>query len=196
MEVSLDIIAGVIEKYNLPSVDEILILSKEGWKLLVKRTLRVYWEDQVRKEAEKKSTLERCHLVSFHIGSTHPVWDTVNSDRVDVMRAIVKVRILTGTYLLQVLRKKFRMDGVTEACCPLCYLEDEDTVHMLICCPALNEARIKYINELKKCIQSWLGTGERTIRIRNTNTLVQLIVDCRKLVPDVLLDNAEMLNVI
>ena len=117
-------IADAIEKYYLPSADEILLLSKEGWKLLLKRTLRVYWEDQLRKEAEKKSTLERCHLDCFHIGSTHPVWDTVNSNRVDVMRAIVKVRILTGTYLLQVHRKKSRMDGVTDACCPFCYLED------------------------------------------------------------------------
>ena len=37
--------------YYLPSADEILLLSKEGWKLLVKRTLRVYWEDQLRREA-------------------------------------------------------------------------------------------------------------------------------------------------
>ena len=58
---------------------------------------------------------------SFHIGSPPPhpptpVLDTVNSNRVDVMRAIVKVRILTGTYLLQVHKKEFRMDGVTDAC--------------------------------------------------------------------------------
>ena len=75
------------------------------------------------------------------------------------MRAIVKVRVLTGTYLLQVHRKKFRMDVVTDACCSLCYLEDEDIVHKLIRCPALNEVRITCINELKKCIQTWLGTG-------------------------------------
>ena len=66
----------------------------------------------------------------------------VDSNRVDVMRPIVKVRILTGTYLLPVHRKKFRMDGVTDASCPLCYLEDEDIVHMLIPCPALSEVRI------------------------------------------------------
>ena len=36
------------------------------------------------------------------------------------MRAIVKVRVLTGSYLLQVHRKEnIRMDGVTDACCPL-----------------------------------------------------------------------------
>ena len=38
------------------------------------------------------------------------------------MRVIVKVRILTGTFRLQVHRKKIRMDGVTDSC----YLEDED----------------------------------------------------------------------
>ena len=40
------------------------------------------------------------------------------------------MRILTGTYLPQVHRKKFRMEGTVDACCPLCYIEDEDLVHM------------------------------------------------------------------
>ena len=130
------------------------------------------------------------------MGFTHPVWDTVKPNKVDVMRAIVKVRILTGTYLLQVHRKKFRMDGVTDACCPLCCLEDEDIVHMLIRCPALSAVRTTYINELKQCIQSLLGPGEWTRRIKDSNTLVQLTVDYRKLVPNVLPNNSEILNVI
>ena len=69
-----------------------MLLNKEGWKLLVKGTLRVYWTEQLREEAGEKSTLERCHLNSLHMGFTHPVWDTVKSNRVDVMRAVVKVR--------------------------------------------------------------------------------------------------------
>ena len=189
-------IAGLVEKYCLPSPEEILLLNKEGWKLLVKRTLRVYWTEQLREEAGEKSTLERCHLDSLHMGFIHPVWDTVKPNRVDVMRAIVNVRILTGTYLLQVHRKKFRMDGVIDACCPLCCLENEDIVHMVIRWPALNAVRTTYINELKQCIQSLLGPGEWTRRIKDSNTLVQLIVDCRKLVPNVLPNNSEILNVI
>ena len=47
-------------------------------------------------------------------------------------------------------RKKFRMDGVTDACCPLCYLEDEDIVHMLIRCPSLNEVRITNSRNVSK----------------------------------------------
>ena len=130
------------------------------------------------------------------MGFTHPVWDTVKPNRVDVMRAIVKVRILTGTCLLQVHRKKFRMDGVIDACCPLCCLEDEYIVHMLIRCPALSAVRTTYINERKQCIQSLLGPGEWTRRIKDSNTLVQLTVDCRKLIPNVLPNNSEILNVI
>ena len=189
-------IAGLVEKYCLPSPEEILLLNKEGWKLLVKRTLRVYWMEQLREEAGEKLTLERCHLDSLHMGFTHLVWDTVKPNREDVMRAIVKVCILTGTYLLQVHRKKFRMDGVIDGCCPLCCLEDEDMVHMLRCWPALSAVRTTYINELKQCIQSLLGPGKWTRRIKDSNTLVQLIVDCRKLIPNVLPNNSEIPKVI
>ena len=34
-------IDDAIEKWRLPSADEILLRNKKGWKLLVKRTLRV-----------------------------------------------------------------------------------------------------------------------------------------------------------
>ena len=72
------------------------------------------------------------------------------------------MRILTGTYLLRVHAKKFRMDGVTDACCPLCCKEDEDIVHMLMHCPSLSGVRTAYINEINRFIQSWLGTGKWT----------------------------------
>ena len=84
------------------------------------------------------------------MGVTHRVWDTVNSNRIDVMRAIVRVHILTGTYLMQIQRKKFRLDGETNATCPLCCLEDGDIVHMLIHCPALSEVRPPYLNGVFK----------------------------------------------
>ena len=52
------------------------------------------------------------------------------------------------------------------------------------------------MNELKQCIQSLLGPGEWTRRIKDSNTVVQLIVDCHKLVPYVHPDNSEILNII
>lgn len=189
-------IAKVLIKYNLPSVSEILNFSKETWKLSVKKSVRVYWTEQLRKEAGERSTLERCNVDGLQIGSTHAVWDTVNSNRMDVMRAIVKVRILTGTYLLQVQRQKFGLDGVVDASCPLCLIEDEDLVHMLVRCPALSETRNSYLKDIKQCVQDCLGQHAWRDRIQDANTLVQLIVDCQKLVPNIIPDNTELLKTI
>ena len=53
----------------MPVLQEIVKMGREGWKLLVKKTLRVYWTKQLCKEAGEKSTLEHCHLDSLHMGS-------------------------------------------------------------------------------------------------------------------------------
>ena len=69
------------------------------------------------------------HFDIMHMGITHQAWDTVMQNRMDVMRAITKVRILTGTYmyLLQSHRKKFKMEGVVDAICPLWRLSQGGT---------------------------------------------------------------------
>ena len=110
-------------------------VSKERCRYIVKDAVRKVWGQQLRESAGDKSTLEGCYPSSLQIGSTHPVWDSVQSDRLDVMRAAVKWRILTGTYLLQSHKMKYNIDSVKEATCPLCCLEDEDLEHMLLRCP-------------------------------------------------------------
>ena len=127
------------------------------------------------------------------MGVTHPVWDTVMPNRMDFMRAITKVRILTGTYLLQSHRKKFKMEGVVDAICPLCCLEDEDLVHMLTRCPALSETRNTYMRNIKQNFEAVVGSKAWSERIRDSSTLVQMIVDCRKLVPVTIPDNERLL---
>ena len=74
---------------------------KEWCKYMVKCAVRNYWIQELIEHAEAKSTLERCHLTGLQVGCTHPVWDSVQPDRIYVMHAIVKECMLTGTYLLQ-----------------------------------------------------------------------------------------------
>ena len=187
-------IQELVERYGLPSLREIALNGEEQWKILVKKTLPGYWPEQLQWEARERSTLERAHLDIMHISKTHPVWDMVMPNRMDVMRAVTKVRILTGTYLLQSHRKKFKMEGVVDVTCPLCCLEDEDLVHMLTRCPALSETRNVYMKNIKACFQAKVGHSAWSERIRDSSTLVQLIVDCRKLVPDTIPDNKELLR--
>ena len=128
--------------------------SKEQCKYKVKYAVRNYWTTELIQCARDKSTLERCHLPGLHIGYTHQVWDSVQPDRIDVMRATVKVRMLTGTYLLGSHKKKFNIVGAVQATCPLCRLEDEDIGHMLLRCAALRCVRNQYLAELRGAFNS------------------------------------------
>ena len=98
-------VAHIIKKYNLPMPDDMNRFSKEQCKHMVKCAVRTYWTQELVERVGDKSALERCHLPGLQIGHTHPVWDSVQPDRIDVMRVNVKVRILTGTYLLQSYKK-------------------------------------------------------------------------------------------
>ena len=76
------------------------------------------------------------------------------------------------------------MDGVSDATCPLCCIEDEDIVHMLTRCPELSDVRSLHLDELKRCLHDALGPHAWSDLVSDTNTFVQLIIDCQKLAPD------------
>lgn len=187
-------IFDILVKYNLPSLSEIQQMTKDEWKSTVKQTVREYWTEKLQEEAGNRSTLERCHIPALQVGGTHIIWETVQSCRMDVIRAATKVRMLTGTYLLQSHKKKFNLDGVSSSTCPLCCLEDEDIVHMLTRCPALNTTRQQYLGDIKQSLQHFLGSGSWSTRFTNPVRIVQLIVDCQKLVPDVIPENKRLIH--
>ena len=118
---------------------EALDISKDQWKINTKRAVRKYWTERLRLEYEK-STLKYCNIPCLQIGRTHHVWDSIESTRLEVRRAVVKSRIVTGTYIVQSLRSKFNQYQI-DPTCPLCYVEDEDITHMLLRCSALHSAR-------------------------------------------------------
>ena len=69
------------------------------------------------------------------------------------MCAVVELRIYCYIckYILQCNRSKFYQHEVN-ATCPLCQLEDEDTLHLLIKCNALYVYRKESMKELKDII--------------------------------------------
>ena len=68
------------------------------------------------------------------------VWKTVESSVTDVKKAVVKARILTGTYILQKNRQTFS-NGTVDAVCRHCRLEEEDLLHLLSRCPSFYSIR-------------------------------------------------------
>ena len=80
-------VAHIIDKYNPLTLYEMNRFSKEQCKHMVKCAVRTYWTQELVERAAEKSTLGRCHLPGLRIEHTHPVKDSVQPDRIDVMRA-------------------------------------------------------------------------------------------------------------
>lgn len=118
---------------------------------MVKTTVESYWTEELRNEAEQRSTLNYCTKAILQVGRTHPVWSTVESNTTDVKKGICKARLLTGTYLLQTNKAKFNKYEVEDTC-PLCRLEPEDREHMITRCPAFSSFREKYILAIRNII--------------------------------------------
>ena len=74
------------------------------------------------------------------VSQTHIVWSSLESSVTDVRKGIVKCRMLTGTYLLQISKQKFSRSTISATC--NCYgLGDEDITHMLLEYSALHAQR-------------------------------------------------------
>ena len=93
-------------------------------------------------------------------------------------RGGIKARLLTGTYIFQCNRRKFNQHEVS-ATCPLCQLENEDTLHFLIKCNALYAYRMESMKELKDIISD---KSVWRILSNDFNLLTNVIVE-----PDILI---------
>ena len=80
-------VKDILTKYELPDIDSIceLDISKDQWKIKTMNAVRKYWTERLRQEAGEKSTLQYCNTTGLRFGQTHPVWDTVQSTRLDLV---------------------------------------------------------------------------------------------------------------
>lgn len=133
-------IESILELNDLPDFLQLLEckITKPKWKKLVRAKKEAYWTKKLQDDAVKQYSLKYLCKEKLAIGRTHNVWDTVKNSVSDVRSAATKVRILTGTYMVQILKSKFNAADIDPRC-PLCLIEDETIEHMLTTCD------IKYI---------------------------------------------------
>ncbi|MCG8097222.1 MAG: reverse transcriptase family protein [Candidatus Thiodiazotropha endolucinida] len=164
----------VLDQYNLPAIPVISEFSKLRWRNLCRRSVNTYWSVKLRDEAHEKSTLSHCNIALMSVGKTHMVWDSVSNNASDVKRCITKVRMLTGVYILQSTKARFNQYSI-EQTCPLCRLATEDLQHMLLRCPALHEARLSVLGEIRDLLTGRFG--QSWWRSRSRDQLVALLLD-------------------
>ena len=123
--------------YGLQSIQELMqnLPSKLQWKKQINLVIQDKWTSKLQEEMQGKSTLVFCNTESLKIRQAHMIWDSIPPIAYEVKKAKIKVRLLTGTYLLQSDIQKFNNEQPQK--CVLCQLEQENIEHFILRCPAL-----------------------------------------------------------
>ncbi|VDI15366.1 Hypothetical predicted protein [Mytilus galloprovincialis] len=117
--------------------------------------------------------LERLQLKSHAIGNAHQIWKSVPNCHIEVKKAEVKARLLTGTYTLQVNKAKFSNNKET-AKCKMCLNDTEDLEHFLLLCDSLDRRRTEKTLDHSKVLYRKKGTYKD---LEKDGLLMKLILD-------------------
>ena len=137
----------LLKKYGLPSAFNLIHETprKGEFKNLVKRTVLAYWENELKREARKKSTLSMININRCSLRSPHPIWKLGAASTYTVTKAAVKAKLLVQRYPLYYSRTA----GVNYGqLCPLCHNAEETMEHFLETCPALQQERVAYTSRI------------------------------------------------
>lgn len=172
-------VSDVLLKYGLPNIASMkeCLVSKLQWKQQVKQAVNTFWTKQLNADIADKSSLKYLAKANLQIGSTHPVWQSLQSSVIDVKRGITKCRMLTGTYILQATKHRFNL--LTEdPLCRSCAMESEDLVHMITTCPVLYHIRKEGFAKLKQLVISIVGSLKYKELFYDKQEITKLIIDC------------------
>ena len=171
----------ILHKYKLPYIYKLKhsTKSKDALKEKIKHKVDNYVHQSWVEEESGKSTLAYLNLHDCFVGKVHSCWKSVSHNTRDVRRAIIKVKILTGTYILQYNKAKFNQHDVSPICC-LCEAAEEDRIHFLLGCSRLNSVRQKYLEKIRSILCGIDISISHQI-MSNQKLLMQLLMDLSKL---------------
>ncbi|MES9904479.1 MAG: reverse transcriptase domain-containing protein [Sedimenticola sp.] len=170
----------ILLKYDLQSPDELIQMppKKQEWKRIINKAVNEKWTQCIVNQAELYSSLNQLSKV-FIPGRCHPAIIPYQNSYRDVNRIPIKVKILTGTYILQTNRVKFNQNEVNKTCL-LCHEADEDLQHFLLDCKELRELRDPIMTDIVKILNILNDECPSVTKY----SLLQLIVDCNILHTD------------
>ena len=138
-----------LERYNIPSPMQCVAQNTDPkqWANSAQQTVTQYWQSVLVDRSQKYRSLRYLIIPDSNTPCLHGCWDTGKFDTLSNKRAITKLKLLTGTYILQGNRSVYNQHSVN-ATCPLCNSADETRHHFLIECSALSDVRRPYMERL------------------------------------------------
>ena len=136
-------IDNLCHTYGLPSALSFLNLppTKSEMKQMVKKKIINFWEKKLRNDSLDLPSLQFFHPNFLSLSSPHPLWTTAGSSPYEVKKAVVQARMLSGRYRTERLRRHWSSNSEGYCLLPSCHQQFDDLTHILLACPALQEAR-------------------------------------------------------
>ncbi|CAG2193588.1 unnamed protein product [Mytilus edulis] len=120
-------------------------------------------------------SLRHLNIDAYNPGEFHHLLDinTTNDPTRETTRLAIKLKLVTGTYILQ--NKRFRYTENETPICKLCDQGDETLCHFLLDCQILEPIRQKYFHQIDEILHLISKDNLRTL---SSHDKIQIILDC------------------
>ena len=130
-------VARVAEKYEIDIHHALLYpWPKPAWKEYLKGVIYHTWKAEMLTKASSMSSLKWWIVGDNNI----KVWNACKGRKHIVEAAMIRARMMTGKYILQSTRSRYKQYKV-DPTCPLCESMEEDLIHLLVVCTELHCTR-------------------------------------------------------
>ena len=164
-------------KYDLPDPMDILgdPPSRYSWKRQINIKVNLYWKTRIGSQADSYSSLKHLSINLFSPGNVHPLLK-VGEDQDPARQANrlpVKLKLVTGTYILQSNRSAFNNLQIDPTCL-LCKCEEESIEHFLLKCSAFETVRRPVLESISYIL---LDTFDERFELLDDERKLQIILD-------------------
>ena len=179
--------SAIMRKYGLPDPLDLrqCPLSKFAWKRRVNKQINNCWVRFVREQASLYPSLQLLAVDNYATRRSHHLLKSCRNVR-EITRVHTKLKLATGTYILQTYRATFSQNMVDPTCL-LCKSTEETTQHFLVECPELAVTRNPIIDSLLEACCGVCNPAHDNV------TLLKLAIDCCALL-DINTQNNELSN--
>lgn len=148
--------------------------SKFVWKRQVNKQINNHWVGFVRDRASLYTSLQYLVVDNYACGKSHHLLKSCRNAR-EIHRTHTKLKLATGTYILQTNRAAFNQNMVDPTCL-LCKGAEETLQHFLLDCPVLAVIRKPIMDLLVEACSRLCNPAY------DNDTMLKLIIDCSALV--------------
>jgi hypothetical protein len=113
----------------------------------VRNNTEDYWRRHIATDMNKKPSLKYLNADNYSPGEPHPVWSSCHGNAKYVKKAVIRAKLLTGTYTLQGNLARFNQNRV-DPTCKLCKQHPEDRAHFLASCSFTQDLRKDAVTSL------------------------------------------------